>query len=186
MILNFWLKWFNMFHCPSELDTSSVVLRSTEKCPSCVQCSSRWAFFNLWQTPQKLYQNSFHQQFARQYSRNEPITFNWLCSQVAWPFSIPKTILDLVHLEAVFDVLDLYLWFSYRFMDIFPDGNLVRDIQSELDEIIQQGVFQITKLLQNSESSSGQSDDGPGYRKRQQKGEIVNLMKRNKLTNSST
>lgn len=110
-----------------------------------------------------------HQQFARQYSRNEPITFNWLCSQVAWPFTIPKTILDLVHLEAVFDVLDLYLWFSYRFMDIFPDGNLVRDIQSELDEIIQQGVFQITKLLQNSESiaSSAQSDDNSGHKRRQ-------------------
>lgn len=100
-------------------------------------------------------------QFARQYSRNDTITFNWLCTQLGWPFSIPKTILDLVHLEAVFDVLDLYLWFSYRFMDIFPDGNLVRDIQKELDEIIQQGVFQITKLLKNSESSvsSNQPDE---------------------------
>lgn len=100
-------------------------------------------------------------QFARQYSRNDAITFSWLCTQVGWPFSIPKTIIDLVHLEAVFDVLDLYLWFSYRFMDIFPDGNLVRDIQKELDEIIQQGVFQITKLLQNSETaiSSNQPDE---------------------------
>lgn len=46
-------------------------------------------------------------------------------------------------------------------MDIFPDGNLVRDIQKELDEIIQQGVFQITKLLQNSETaiSSNQPDE---------------------------
>lgn len=99
--------------------------------------------------------------FARQYSRNEPITFNWLCTQVGWPFSLPRTILDLVHLEAVFDVLDLYLWLSYRFIDIFPEGNLVRDIQKELDEIIQQGVIQITKLLQNSESaiSSNQPDE---------------------------
>lgn len=99
--------------------------------------------------------------FARQYSRNDTITFNWLCSQVGWPFSIPKTIIDLVHLEAVFDVLDLYLWFSYRFMDIFPEANLVRDIQQELDEIIQQGVFQITKLLQNSETaiSSNRPDE---------------------------
>lgn len=46
-------------------------------------------------------------------------------------------------------------------MDIFPDGNLVRDIQKELDEIIQQGVLQITKLLQNSETaiSSNQPDE---------------------------
>lgn len=103
----------------------------------------------------------FFFQYSRQYSRNDTVTFSWLCTQVGWPFSIPKTILDLVHLEAVFDVLDLYLWFSYRFMDIFPDANLVRDIQKELDEIIQQGVFQITKLLQNSETaiSSNQPDE---------------------------
>jgi ATP-dependent RNA helicase SUPV3L1/SUV3 len=91
--------------------------------------------------------------FSRQYSRNEPVTFDWLCNQCGWPFSLPRTILDLVHLEAVFDVMDLYLWLSYRFMDLFPDANLVRDVQKELDDIIQQGVFQITKLLKNSESA---------------------------------
>lgn len=98
---------------------------------------------------------------ARQFSKSEPITFNWMCNQVGWPFSMPRTILDLVHLEAVFDVFDLYLWLSYRFVDIFPEANLVRDIQKELDEIIQQGVIQITKLLQNSESatSSNQPDE---------------------------
>ncbi|CRL07148.1 CLUMA_CG020141, isoform A [Clunio marinus] len=86
-------------------------------------------------------------------NRKMPLVCGMLLKQIGWPFSIPKTILDLVHLEAVFDVLDLYLWFSYRFIDIFPDANLVRDIQTELDQIIQQGVFQITKLLQNTEAS---------------------------------
>lgn len=37
-------------------------------------------------------------------------------------------------------------------MDLFPDANLVRDTQKELDAIIQQGVFQITRLLKNSEN----------------------------------
>lgn len=53
--------------------------------------------------------------FARQYSQNEALTFNWLCQQIGWPFAMPNTLLDLVHLESVFDVLDLYLWLSYRF-----------------------------------------------------------------------
>lgn len=53
--------------------------------------------------------------FARQYSQNEAITFDWLCRQIGWPFASPNTLLDLVHLESVFDVLDLYLWLSYRF-----------------------------------------------------------------------
>lgn len=97
--------------------------------------------------------------FARQYSKNEPITFDWLCRNIGWPLQPPKTIIDLVHLEAVFDVLDLYLWLSYRFTDLFKDAVLVRDLQHELDDIIQQGVVQITRLLRNLETgvSSGSS-----------------------------
>lgn len=36
---------------------------------------------------------------------------------------------------------------SYRFMDMFPDTALVRQIQRELDDIIQQGVRNITRLI---------------------------------------
>ncbi|XP_040293981.1 ATP-dependent RNA helicase SUPV3L1, mitochondrial [Bufo bufo] len=90
--------------------------------------------------------------FARQFSRNEPLTFQWVCKHVHWPVSPPKTIKDLMHLEAVHDILDLYLWLSYRFMDMFPDAGLVRAIQRELDCIIQAGVHSITKLIRASES----------------------------------
>ncbi|CAG9821944.1 unnamed protein product [Phaedon cochleariae] len=95
--------------------------------------------------------------FARQYSKNELITFDWLCRNIGWPLQPPRTIIDLVHLEAVFDVLDLYLWLSYRFMDLFNEAHLVRDMQRELDQIIQQGIVQLTRLLKNSETviSSG-------------------------------
>jgi ATP-dependent RNA helicase SUPV3L1/SUV3 len=72
----------------------------------------------------------------------------------------PVTIVDLVHLEGVFDVLDLYLWLSYRFMDMFPDSLLVQEMQQELDKIIQQGVFNITQLLKKSEKiKTGPMDD---------------------------
>ncbi|XP_030768265.1 ATP-dependent RNA helicase SUV3 homolog, mitochondrial isoform X2 [Sitophilus oryzae] len=101
--------------------------------------------------------------FARQYSKNEAITFDWLCRNIGWPLQPPKTIIDLVHLEAVFDVLDLYLWLSYRFSDLFNEANLIRDMQKELDQIIQQGVIQLTRLLRNSEtgvsSGTSQADD---------------------------
>uniref|UniRef100_A0AAQ6AEX5 ATP-dependent RNA helicase SUPV3L1, mitochondrial n=1 Tax=Amphiprion ocellaris TaxID=80972 RepID=A0AAQ6AEX5_AMPOC len=85
--------------------------------------------------------------FARQFSRDEPLTFDWVCRHVSWPLAPPKNIKDLVHLEAVHDVLDLYLWLSYRFMDMFPDTAFVRQIQRELDDIIQQGVRNITRLI---------------------------------------
>ncbi|XP_068154037.1 ATP-dependent RNA helicase SUV3 homolog, mitochondrial [Drosophila tropicalis] len=99
---------------------------------------------------------------ARQYSRNEPITFDFIKRNCGWPFKLPKTILDLVHLEAIFDVMDLYLWLSYRFMDLFPEAASVREAQKELDEIIQQGVFQITRLLKNTEADQD-GDTMPNY-----------------------
>ncbi|XP_015988573.2 ATP-dependent RNA helicase SUPV3L1, mitochondrial isoform X1 [Rousettus aegyptiacus] len=91
-------------------------------------------------------------QFARQYSRNEPLTFAWLRRYMKWPLLPPKNIKDLMDLEAVHDVLDLYLWLSYRFIDMFPDASLVRDLQKELDGIIQEGVHNITKLIKISET----------------------------------
>ena len=39
--------------------------------------------------------------------------------QVGWPFSPPNTILDLIHLEAIHDVFDIYLWLSYRYKILF-------------------------------------------------------------------
>ncbi|CAH0384021.1 unnamed protein product [Bemisia tabaci] len=92
--------------------------------------------------------------YARQYSKNEALTFDWLCRNIGWPIQTPKTIIDLIHLEAVFDVLDLYLWLSYRFIDLFPDATLVRDMQNELDAIIQEGIIQLTRLLKNADKPS--------------------------------
>ncbi|NXA36667.1 SUV3 helicase, partial [Eudromia elegans] len=92
--------------------------------------------------------------FARQFSRNEPLTFDWLCRHTKWPLAPPKNIKELMHLEAVHDVFDLYLWLSYRFMDMFPDATLVRDIQKKLDDIIQIGVCNITKLIRASQPTA--------------------------------
>lgn len=91
--------------------------------------------------------------FARQFSRDEPLTFDWVCRHIGWPSPPPKNIKDLVHLEAVHDVLDLYLWLSYRFMDMFPDTILIRQIQKELDQIIQEGVRNITRLIRATDTS---------------------------------
>ncbi|XP_034044385.1 ATP-dependent RNA helicase SUPV3L1, mitochondrial [Thalassophryne amazonica] len=92
--------------------------------------------------------------FARQFSRDEPLTFDWVCRHVGWPLAPPKNIKDLVHLEAVHDVFDLYLWLSYRFMDMFPDTTAIREIQKELDDIIQQGVRNITRLIRATDTTS--------------------------------
>lgn len=46
----------------------------------------------------------------------------------------------------------LFVLYSYRFPDLFPDIKEVRSIQRELDEIIQQGVFNIIRLLKAEEA----------------------------------
>ena len=59
---------------------------------------------------------------------------------------------DLIHLEAVHDVFDIYLWLSYRFQDMFPDVEIVRSVQTELDHVIEDGVANIVQLLKNADS----------------------------------
>ncbi|KAH9492113.1 RNA helicase [Bulinus truncatus] len=90
-------------------------------------------------------------QFARRFSRSEPLTLDWLCQRIGWPMKPPGNLADLMHLESVFDVLDLYLWLSYRFQDMFPDPIMVRTLQTELDEIIQIGVKNIVQLVKNQQ-----------------------------------
>ena len=87
---------------------------------------------------------------ARQYSLNEPITIDWLCRNINWPPKKPNNLINLLYLESVFDVLDLYLWLSYRFTDLFPDSEHVREMQKELDQVIHFGVLSIPKLIKST------------------------------------
>lgn len=41
---------------------------------------------------------------------------------------------------------------------MFPHAHLIREAQQELDNLIQEGVFQITRLLKNSETNQANSD----------------------------
>lgn len=70
------------------------------------------------------------------------------------PVRLPQSIADLIQLENIFDVMDLYLWLSFRFADIFPDGEKVRSAQAQLDDLIHAGVAQITKLINESTSTN--------------------------------
>ncbi|XP_040574555.1 ATP-dependent RNA helicase SUV3 homolog, mitochondrial [Lepeophtheirus salmonis] len=90
--------------------------------------------------------------YTRQFSQGEVITFDWLCHQIGWPISPPKTILELVHLEAIHDVFDTYLWLFYRFPEMFPDAEIIRSVQEELDRVIEEGVSDIVRLLRNAET----------------------------------
>lgn len=85
--------------------------------------------------------------FVRQFSSGEPVTAEWMKNIIGWPLEPPKNIDELSYLEAVFDAFELYLWLSYRFVDIFPEPDSVRDLQKDLDKMIGGGVSNIVKLI---------------------------------------
>lgn len=93
---------------------------------------------------------------VRRYSTGQLINYDWFCDMINWPLAAPEKLTDLMHLEQVYDIVDAYLWLSLRFEDTFSDGELVRQIEKELDNLIQEGV---TRLLTNQGDEKGESTD---------------------------
>lgn len=109
--------------------------------------------------------------YARQFANAQPMTVAWLCSALKFPFRRPNSMAELDHLLSVYDCFDLYLWLSYRFPDVFLDQELVRNVQRRLDEVILEGVMNITKLLRASSATSAAvpayTRGGPSARSKQ-------------------
>lgn len=89
--------------------------------------------------------------FVRYYSRNEELTGEILKRLLGYPFKTPTSLNELAHLEDLYDVLDLYLWLSFRFAAIFCQKEEVFEIRSELEEVIFKGV---KELLSNKNSTN--------------------------------
>ncbi len=81
--------------------------------------------------------------FVRYYSRNEELTGDILKRLLGYPFKSPLNLNELAHLEDLYDVLDLYLWLSFRFNSIFCQREEVFEIRKELEEIIFNGVKEL-------------------------------------------
>lgn len=98
--------------------------------------------------------------YARQYSKNDVITAKWVQQNIGWPQTNPMNIQELMNLEAVFDILDLYLWLSYRFPDLFSDAHEIRKMQENLDSLIQESIIMLTQLIKNTKKgiASKESD----------------------------
>ncbi|OAF66361.1 hypothetical protein A3Q56_05920 [Intoshia linei] len=89
---------------------------------------------------------------ARRFSKNEIISYEWLKTQINWPFYVPESLHDLNVLENVYDVLDLYLWLSCRFPSHFCDSYDVKLIRTELDSVINAGINNLSSFFSKSEN----------------------------------
>ncbi|XP_052225429.1 ATP-dependent RNA helicase SUPV3L1, mitochondrial-like isoform X3 [Dreissena polymorpha] len=73
---------------------------------------------------------------AKRISEGHSLTYDWLCRALGAPFHMPRNQTELTELEAAFNVIDIYLWLSFRF-EMFDDIAQVQDLRVELDTIIQ-------------------------------------------------
>jgi hypothetical protein len=90
--------------------------------------------------------------FAKAYSVNESVTIEFLKHNLKWSsLGVPENIDSIVHLENVYDVLDLYLWLGFRFPAIFSYSEQVKEMRVELEFFIEKGV---EKLLANKKNNS--------------------------------
>jgi ATP-dependent RNA helicase SUPV3L1/SUV3 len=74
--------------------------------------------------------------FVRSYSNNEPINTEYLMKMLGWPLKVPSNLSEVMHLENVYDVLDLYLWLGYRFPEIFVDREQCKEMRIELEKVL--------------------------------------------------
>lgn len=68
--------------------------------------------------------------------------------------NVPKSLADLVQLENIFDIMDIYLWLSYRFPMHFLEGDRVREAQSYIDQQIQESISDIIRIAQVDNNNS--------------------------------
>ena len=67
-----------------------------------------------------------------------------LCADIARLFQVVKNSRAFLHMMLLTNLL-LFV----RFADMFPDIQIVREVQTELDTVIEEGVANIVHLLKN-------------------------------------
>lgn len=82
--------------------------------------------------------------FAECLSKDSPITASKLETFLIWPRQAPRTLDQLKNLETLHEGLDLYLWLSYRYPQIFVDTENVCKMQEDLESIIGETVSSST------------------------------------------
>jgi altronate dehydratase len=97
-------------------------------------------------------------QYVTIFSRNEPILVKDVERIIEWPLKMPKKIMALNHAESIFDALDLYLWLSYRFSEMFPDAEAVREIRKVVDQLINNGIQRILAGRSSNKKDDKQVD----------------------------
>jgi ATP-dependent RNA helicase SUPV3L1/SUV3 len=91
--------------------------------------------------------------FVRYYRNNEPVTHKILQDILKWPLLTAKTVSEQLSLIDKYDIIGLYLWYSFKFPNIFYERELVEEMRDELEAIIEAGAKSLNQVSNKNEKN---------------------------------
>uniref|UniRef100_A0A0N5A211 RNA helicase n=1 Tax=Parastrongyloides trichosuri TaxID=131310 RepID=A0A0N5A211_PARTI len=94
--------------------------------------------------PANAFLSSSFIKMARRFSQRQPITHQWLHDLIQYPFKPIRTTNDLNTVTDMYEIIETYLWLSYRFPDMFPDYLEVKELEVEADAHLQEAISRLS------------------------------------------
>lgn len=95
---------------------------------------------------------------ARRFAEGQAINYNWFCEIIQWPLPRPTSITMLLDMCKIYNLIDLYLWLSYKFPDMFPDRERIRLLGKLIEGYINDALLTMSDI-----TSSQQDEEESGY-----------------------
>lgn len=93
---------------------------------------------------------------ARRFSDGLAITFDWFCESIQWPLPRPTNVSMLLDMCKLYNLIDLYLWLSYKFPDMFPDRERVRQLGVLIEGYISEAIAMVSSLTSHEAAAAGE------------------------------
>ncbi|CAG9529470.1 unnamed protein product [Cercopithifilaria johnstoni] len=88
---------------------------------------------------------------ARRFAEGQAINYNWFCEIIQWPLPKPISVTMLLDMCKLYNLIDLYLWLSYKFPDMFPDRERIRLLGKLIESYINEALLAMSDITSNEE-----------------------------------
>ncbi|KAM3728112.1 ATP-dependent RNA helicase [Dirofilaria immitis] len=95
---------------------------------------------------------------ARRFAEGQAINYSWFCEIIQWPFPKPTNVTMLLDMCKLYNLIDLYLWLSYKFPDMFPDRERIRLLGKLIESYINDALLTMSNI-----TSSQPDEEEDGY-----------------------
>ena len=119
------------------------------------------------------YETQIFIKFAKHISKQERVTLSWLSNEIQWPVLSPNTSRQLYHLEAKYNVVELYCWLSYNFPHIFDEVDSVRYMKFDIEKKIMDAVSNYSHLKNKRAATSRNLNTDDDYKEHNNADSVV-------------